>query len=221
MTVYDFIEKFILFVIPGVTFYLLFCYMTGKRPLTDIMSVIVIFITSALAFLCGNVIILLVDLFPKYNYPIVDVSSMLTGNNTITTSGFVSAMLSTVIICVVAVFVWDKNILFKIANRLRITHRIDNFAVWDYLFDQQPWVIIRDYVTGNVYYGFVARYSDGNEVRELLLEDVHVWSKKDGDYRMEKVYLSRRPSEFSIEIDNYNERKDDDVSGKRESDNKK
>lgn len=50
----------------------------------------------------------------------------------------------------------------------------------------------------------VIKYSDGNEARELLLEEVSVWSKADGEYKMEEVYLSRLPSEFSIEIDNYN-----------------
>ena len=68
----------------------------------------------------------------------------------------------------------------------------------------QPWVIVRDYVSGNVYYGCVTKYSDKNSLRELLLTDVKVWSKKDGEYHMEHVYISRDSSEFSIEIDQYN-----------------
>ena len=71
------------------------------------------------------------------------------------------------------------------------------------MFDRQPWIVVRDYVTGNTYYGKVIKYSDGTETRELLLKEVSVWSKADGEYKMEEVYLSRLPSEFSIEIDNY------------------
>lgn len=125
MTVFDLVERFILFVIPGFIVYSMFCYLTGKKP------------------------------------------------------------------------------LFRFANFLNLSHRADNSSVWDYMFDRQPWIVVRDYVTGNTYYGKVIKYSDGTETRELLLEEVSVWSKADGEYKMEEVYLSRLPSEFSIEIDNY------------------
>lgn len=107
------------------------------------------------------------------------------------------------ILTFVAVFVFDRNLLFRVANYLKISYRSDNNAVWDYMFDYQPWIVVRDYITGNVYYGKVVKYSDDHEAKELLLEDVSVWSKKDGHYKMVEVYLSRMPSEFSIEIDDY------------------
>ena len=44
MTVFDFVERFILFVIPGVIAYSIFCYLTGKKPLADLISVSYVFI---------------------------------------------------------------------------------------------------------------------------------------------------------------------------------
>lgn len=54
MTVFDFVERFILFVIPGVIAYSIFCYLTGKKPLADLLSVSYVFIASIYSFIVGN-----------------------------------------------------------------------------------------------------------------------------------------------------------------------
>lgn len=46
MTVFDFVERFILFVIPGIIAYSMFCYLTGKKPLADLLSVSHVFMAS-------------------------------------------------------------------------------------------------------------------------------------------------------------------------------
>ena len=147
----------------------------------------------------------LVNLFPCFELQLVKVTQILSGNSgSLSVAGIISATIAAIVLTFIAVFVWDQNLLFRFTNFLNLSHRADNSPVWDYMFDRQPWIIVRDYVTGNTYYGKVIKYSDGNEARELLLEEVSVWSKADGEYKMEEVYLSRLPSEFSIEIDNYN-----------------
>lgn len=204
MTMFDFIQHFILFVVPGVITYLLFSHLTGRKPLSDLFSVFLVFIFSTLAFLLGNLGLFLLNLIPGIDFQLADISQILTGNTkNITAQNIIASLISSVLIGLLAVVVWDKRLLFRIANRMKITGKTDNCEVWDYMFDKQPWVIVRDYVSGNVYYGRVERYSDGSSIRELLLIDVNVFSNNDGDYHMEQVYLSRTPSEFSIEIDDY------------------
>ncbi|MEE3492044.1 hypothetical protein [Ruminococcus sp.] len=204
MSVFDFIQQFILFVIPGVITYLLFCYLTGKKPLTDLLSVAIIFICSTVSFLLGNLLLLLLNLLPFFNFQLADVAQILAGNTKgLTVPNLIAAIVSSILLGVVAVLFWDKNLLFRIANRFKITKRTDNDEVWDNMFDSQPWVILRDYVSNNVYYGCVVKYSDKTTTREMLLVDVNVCSENEGDYHMEQVYISRAPSEFSIEIDKY------------------
>ena len=204
MTVFDFIQQFILFVIPGVITYLLFCYLTGRKLLTDLFSIAIIFICSTVSFLLGNLFLLLINLLPSCDYQLADVAQILAGNTKgLNVPNVISAIVASIVIGELAVLFWDKNLLFKISNILHITGRTDNDEVWDNMFDSQPWVIVRDYVSNNVYYGCVEKYSDKTTVREILLVDVMVFSKNDGEYHMEQVYISRTPSEFSIEIDDY------------------
>lgn len=152
---------------------------------------------------------------PQFNFKLADVAQILTGNtNGITIPNLIAAIVSSVVLATVSVLFWDKRLLFRFANRLKITGRTDNNEVWDYMFDAQPWVIVRDYVSNNVYYGCVLKYSDNNTIRELLLIDVSVWSKNDGNYHMEQIYIARAPSEFSIEIDKYNKETDKNEKSK-------
>ena len=206
MSVFDFIQQFILFVIPGVITYLLFCYLTGETPLKDLLTVTIIFICSTVSFVIGNLFLMIINLFPCIDIQLADVAQILAGNTKgLTVPNVISSIVASIILAELAVLFWDKRILFRIANRLRITGRTDNDEVWDNMFDSQPWVIVRDYVSNNVYYGCVVKYSDRTTIREILLVDVMVYSKNDGEYHMEQVYIARSPSEFSIEIDKYNE----------------
>lgn len=213
MSVLDFISKFILFIIPGAISLLLFCYLTGKKGTSEFFSVLLICIASSISFILGNIGIILVNCLFKSSFEQVDVFEVITGSEgIISITGMTSSIISSVLVCILAVFLWDKNYLFKLANWLKLTHMTDNSSVWDYMFDQQPWIVYRDYITGNTYYGCVVKYSDGESGHELLLSDVSVYSKNDGEYHMEQVYLSRQPSEFSIEIDNYEKEKNRDAS---------
>lgn len=215
MTVFDFIQQFILFIIPGVITYLLFCYLTGKRLQSDLFAIAIIFISSTGSFLLGNLLLIILNIVPQFNFKLADVAQILTGNtNGITIPNLIAAIVSSVVLATVSVLFWDKRLLFRFANRLKITGRTDNNEVWDYMFDAQPWVIVRDYVSNNVYYGCVLKYSDNNTIRELLLIDVSVWSKNDGNYHMEQIYIARAPSEFSIEIDKYNKETDKNEKSK-------
>ena len=194
MSIFDFFTRFILFVIPGFVTVSLFCYLTGQKLQTNAFSIAYVFAASALSFVLSNLFLLIINSLLKANIALVDLMQVLEGKeNTISNANMIATLFTSVILGFVSVWVWNINLLFTIANKIRITHRTDNCAVWDYMFDLESWIVLRDYVTGNTYYGRVRRYSDSTLIREILLEDVHVWSKNDGDYRMEQVYISRNP----------------------------
>ena len=81
MTVFDFVERFILFVIPGIIAYSMFCYLTGKKPLADLLSVSYVFIASIFSFIAGNFLLQLVNLFPCFELQLVKVTQILSGNS--------------------------------------------------------------------------------------------------------------------------------------------
>lgn len=204
MTAYDFIARFILFVIPGIIVYLEFLYLTGRQPAAELLSVAYVFIASTMSFVAGNGMMAAANLIPVIELEPVDVVQVLSGDGrSLTTPGVAFAILAAFLLGLLAVAVVENRLMFRLLNKLGISRKTDNEDVWDSLFELQSWIILRDYVTGNTYYGRVEAYSDKHDQRELLLEDVWVWGERDGDYQMEKVYISRLPSEFSIEIDDY------------------
>lgn len=214
MTVFDFIERFILFVVPGFVGYSLFCYLTGKRQSSELFSIAYIFIISILSFLGGNMMLFLINYLPNTGFEMVNVSQILSGDKqSLSTAGLASAIFASVIIGFLAFGIYEHDLLFRFANIIKLTNRIDNDDVWVDLFDEEPWVVVRDHVTGNTYFGKVVSFSDSedNKLREILLEDVDVYSICDGDYKMKQVYFSRNPSEFSIEIDYYEKEKKENV----------
>lgn len=217
MTAYDFIQRFILFVIPGFITFSLFCHLADKRVGSEVVALAMVFIASLVSFLLGDLFIVLLNLIPKVEFKLVDLSRIISGNtDTLTSAGIIAAIISSIVVAYFSVFVWDRNYLFRVANRLKITTRVGNGDVWDNLFEKQPWIILRDYVTRNTYYGRVGQYSDGAATRELLLEEVTVWDAEIGEYQMEKVYLIRAVSEFSIEIADYTKENKENAEKDRE-----
>lgn len=204
MTLFDFLGQFVIFIIPGLLTFSLFCYLIGERPRAELMGVSYIFVASIFSFEIGNLIIYLINLLMSKKIKYIAVSEMLSGiNNSLSTVGMLVSCVSAILLAIIVAYLWENNIIFLVARKLRLSHKVNNLEVWQCLFDEQPWVIVRDYISENVYYGKVIQYSDSSDMRELLLSEVRVWSKKDGEYTMEKVYLARQCSEFSIEIDDY------------------
>ena len=217
MTAYDFIQRFILFVIPGFIAFSLFCHLADKHVGSEIVALAMVFIASLVSFLMGDLFLFLLNLIPKIEFKLVDLSQIISGNtDTLTSASVIATVISSVFIAYFSVFIWDRNYLFRVANCLKITTRVGNGDIWDNLFENQPWIILRDYVTGNTYYGRVGQHSDGAATRELLLEEVTVWDDDIGEYKMEQVYLIRSVSEFSIEIADYTKENKEDAEKDRE-----
>ena len=198
-----FLDRLILIGVPGVIAFSLFCYLTGKTVANNVLSVAYIFSASVISYLSGNIILLLLNRFFSAHFVISNIGGIFAESHSdfsISHESLMASLIIAILLSLLSVWVWDRNILFSFANKFQLTHKRNNDAVWDYMFDEYSKILVRDYITGNTYFGGVLRYSDGDApIRELLLQDVTVW-KNSEKYPMEKVYLSRKPSEFSIEF---------------------
>ena len=205
MTLFDFISKFIFFVIPGMITTILFFHLTGKEIPSKIVAIFYVFLASTLSCFGANGIIYIGNHILGTDCPFIKVTEILSGNQySLTNWGVVFAIAVAVILGFLAAAAAEHNLIFRLAQKLKITNRKDNKDVWDSLFDKEPWVVVRDYVSDHIYQGRVVQYSDKMDLRELLLDDVIVSSEKD-NYEVKHVYLSRKPSEFSIELGEYKE----------------
>ena len=205
MSIYDFLAKFIFYIIPGIIAWLCYYYLTGTKETSELFNIIYTFVFSTVSFEVGNIVLLAINYISNYNFKITAVTGILHEDNTVISSAtFILACIFGIFIGVIFAIISNKNLIFCLANKARITNRVDNFDLWDDLFNDQPWILYRDHITVNTYYGCVIKASDRRNLREVILENVLVTSPSGSEeYRMRNVYLARNPSEFTIEIADY------------------
>ncbi len=203
MDIVQYLLQFIYFVIPGFIARSMIEHLTNKKLDQQINIILNTFLASTVSFTFGNLILELMNMCLKNPFNVTNVPLILS-NGEVSMNSLISAVFTSLALSLLCVWCIDGNIIFKIANKLKITTRTDNNDVWDVLLLNSTWIIYRDYVTGYSYFGQVLQFSDTKEIKEILLHEVSV-SDEFGEplYKMEKIYIARNLSEFSIEIDNY------------------
>lgn len=216
MELYDFIERFLFFLLPGFTFVFFFCYMTGRNMRSEKLTTAYVLVASTFSYLIGNIILVSINCIFKYNYETIDVSKILTGTNkTISSPAIVASVIASFALCIICIWIVERDMLFFLLHKFGITHMTGKGEVWSDLFDEETTIIVRDCVTGNTYFGRVSSYSTGlvdatavdGILREIKLEEVTVFPSNSyrNKYEMKSVYLCRKPSELTIEVGDYNE----------------
>ena len=104
-------------------------------------------------------------------------------------------------------FVWGflitKKTVIKIFQKWKLTDRYGDDDVWSFYLNSPntDWVLVRDKTENLTYFGKVSVYSDSTEIREILLEDVIVYSTDtwEEQYQSNAVYLELNNFDFTIE----------------------
>lgn len=96
-------------------------------------------------------------------------------------------------------------VLPRLLRKLRISDSSGCEDIWEYALSKQSpvgnWVHVRDFEKGAIYEGWVKAYSDGPEIRELLLAHVSVYGL-DGvrAYDQHALYISRPADNMNLEF---------------------
>lgn len=108
------------------------------------------------------------------------------------------------LLAVVAAGLKYKKVVNRLGRWLRVTNRFGDETVWDYLLNSPNigWVYVRDHKYNLAYLGYISKFSDSNEYRELLLEEVSVYSNLNGKklYDLDGLYLIRLGPEITLEL---------------------
>jgi Family of unknown function (DUF6338) len=98
----------------------------------------------------------------------------------------------------------NHKVLYKLANKLKISNKVDDIGVWNLAFDSSSndWVIIRDNQNDLMYQGWIESVSDGLEIHDILLRDVKVYRHSDGTYfySVPRIYLALSQDNLNIEF---------------------
>jgi len=100
------------------------------------------------------------------------------------------------------------GLVMKLGHWLRVTKRSGDEDIWYLFHDGQTreWVYVRDHKTKLLYFGWILAYSDSERERELILEDVNVYTNDTAEqlYAVKTMYVSRSSHDLSIEVPNDN-----------------
>jgi len=100
-------------------------------------------------------------------------------------------------------YVSTKKILNKLFKKFNLTSRYGDNDVWSFYLNSPEiqWIFLRDNTTKLTYYGKIRAFSDSTKKREILLEDVQVYTSDTSQYLydVESVFLELNEYSFSIE----------------------
>jgi hypothetical protein len=214
MNVDAFLIRIVLLVIPGLAGYKTFRILqsTGKsrkkiKDWQDFLSIVFISVLSyGLLFLVYMLITAIVATIGKINISLSVTSIDALVNERVSLNFFeiVYASLLAMFLGLLSGIFYNKKILFRIARSLHITQHYGDDDVWSFVTnsDDVEWLFVRDHKVGLVYYGSLSVFSESDEKRELLLEDVDVFNNANGKklYHTDSLYICRGDDELTLEI---------------------
>ena len=121
----------------------------------------------------------------------------------------VGASMTACVIVVLLSFLDTHKWLQRPFRRYRITNYSGESELWEYFFnarlhgtDAKCWVLVRDHRTALAYLGWVRAFSDPEQKRELILQEVDVYTNDTATYCYSTpvMYLARRRDDMTIEI---------------------
>ena len=122
---------------------------------------------------------------------------------------FVDEILISAAIAFVLAIIWIYVATYRLLNRLliwtRATNKYGDEYVWDFMFNssqgESEYVHVRDFEKGMTYTGWVSAFSETEQLRELLLRDVIVYTGDSGESTaVPLLYLARDGADIHIEF---------------------
>lgn len=203
MEILTFIQKFFVLLLPGTIGMLLYNKINIHKEQHYYFEFLKIILHSYFSFLFVDIIFgTIKHLFPHFVWSPVHILNYIGSSSIlIPKENLIFAIISAIFISFIITKMNYENWLFRLANKIKLTRRIDNQPVWEHIFDDANVIVLRDYITKNTYYGQVISYSDNSDIREIYFNDVYVYNENaEFLYHAIGLYLSRAYNEFSIEI---------------------
>lgn len=186
--------KIIIIVFPGIVAYSLFHNLKASRASYLWEAAIEIFIFSFIAYYVEN----LFNRILKHGFRFW-IGEVIPNNiNAILTNAEISwvellyAIGVAVLLGLIFALFYNKKIITKIGQFLRITNKYGDEDVWEYLYNSPniEWVHVRDFENGLIYLGYVKAFSNKPNTHELLLTDVDVFDNDNNKIdKLPAIYL--------------------------------
>ena len=98
-----------------------------------------------------------------------------------------------------------NSLLTRIGKKLKVTNSINYKTIWDNFqnINDIEWVMVRDFDNNLNYYGNISLFSDNEEKKEILMEDVSIYDNTTAELIDERpaVYIELDNKNFVIEVE--------------------
>ena len=132
------------------------------------------------------------------------INFLLKGNLNITPKEIFIATIVSIVLSILIIYIINFNLMYKLAGKLRLSTKFGNNDVWLTLFNDKNtvWITLRPSDCEQYFVGEVEHFSDENNLRELTLVNVAIYSDDNGKYlnSQDKIYFSF-PADQSITIE--------------------
>lgn len=129
-------------------------------------------------------------------------------NEQVAIGGYVGTICFASTVAVVLAFLGSYVHKFSLVNQfgrlIGASNRAGDEDAWTFFnnSDQVEWVFVRDLQNNRVYYGSIGKYSDSDKSKEIVLNDVQVFTHDTDEllYCVEAIFLSRDHDNWTIEV---------------------
>lgn len=200
-----------------------------QKQLKDWQDFIEIFIFSIVSYVIYGLIIMLFNLIPNVNLSFKNIEAFFRKDITSSDINYLEIIFTSIIAIILAIItakIANKKVLFHKLKKLSNTKHYGDEDVWAHFFYSEniQWLYVRDNKLDLTYIGLLEYFSDSGEKRELVLNNVSVFSNieklTEPLYELKKLYLSRDDFEISIEIPKNAKNNKEESNGRNGQNNK-
>ncbi|QEE49627.1 hypothetical protein FUA48_08535 [Flavobacterium alkalisoli] len=193
--------KLIILLVPGLISYFIYRRITIRETKrSDLMFIVVSILLGFLSYASihylFNFFVIVHNLFSIEDWSSFHLITLtyITEDYPIQYDEVAYAILSGTIIAVTFGKMDSSNIINRLAYKFRVTEKLNDQSIYNqYLLnDQLTWVYVRDIENNLTYLGAVALFSDKENDKEIVLNDVTVYTFPDSQelYKIQSIYLN-------------------------------
>lgn len=210
--------KILLLFFPGIIVTLIIDKLTERDEEPTIKFFIRSFVYGLVSYFTLYIIVAIINVFlvllkdkicncntEVYQFKLNFLDCLINGNKDINYIEIIVASIISVLVALVASYIENENLIYKLANKLRISNKFGDLDVWSHIFnglEKDTWIVIRDYDKQLVYVGWANAFSSDHKESELLLKDVIVYNNYNGQeiYTADAIYFSNLSGNIRIEF---------------------
>lgn len=180
----------------------LYIKLTGKRVKKDWESLSETIVFSIFSYFAYGLFCYLV--FKLKRFSITNISAFYNEEIEINWDETIWATIISIIIAIILCYINTYGLINKFAQMIKATKKYGDEDVWNYFHNANmfSWVVVRDHKLKLIYTGYIKVFSDSGLNKELVIEDVEVFSAESKTlYKTEIMYICRKADEITIEID--------------------